>query len=98
MELDNINLETTWNDAAGSLNANFAKIKQALLHSMGTTYTHTQNSASERWEIDHGLGRFPSVSVVDSAGSLIYGDVTYNDENTLTVTFTSAFSGKAYLN
>lgn len=98
MELDTIQLQTTWNDAAGSLNNNFAKIQQALVIKGVTTYTHVQNSASDRWDIDHGLGRFPSVSIVDSAGSLIYGDVTYNDENSLTVTFTSAFSGKAYLN
>lgn len=30
MELDNIKLQTTWNDAAGSINSNFQKIKQAL--------------------------------------------------------------------
>ena len=30
MELDNIKLETTWNDAAWSLNNNFAKISQAI--------------------------------------------------------------------
>ena len=30
MELDNIKLHTTWNDAAQSINANFAKVKQAL--------------------------------------------------------------------
>lgn len=30
MELDSIKLETTWNDAAASLNNNFAKISQAI--------------------------------------------------------------------
>ena len=30
MELDNIKLQTTWNDAAGSINNNFSKIKLAL--------------------------------------------------------------------
>jgi len=30
MELDNIKLQTTWNDAAGSINSNFQKIKQAI--------------------------------------------------------------------
>lgn len=98
MELDNIKLQTTWNDAAGSLNANFAKIKQALLDVGASTYTHVQGSASDIWEVEHGLGRFPSVSVADSAGSLVYGDVTYINDNMLTIKFTSAFSGKAYLN
>ena len=36
MELDNIKLQTTWNDAAGSLNNNFAKLRQAIaLGSLG---------------------------------------------------------------
>jgi hypothetical protein len=30
MELDNIKLQTTWNDAAGSINTNFLKILQAI--------------------------------------------------------------------
>lgn len=30
MELDNIKLQTTWNDAAGSINNNFLKLKQAI--------------------------------------------------------------------
>ena len=36
MELNNIKLKTTWNDAAASLNDNFAKVKQAIaLGSLG---------------------------------------------------------------
>lgn len=36
MELDIIKLQTTWNDAAGSLNNNFAKLRQAIaLGSLG---------------------------------------------------------------
>lgn len=38
MELDSIQLQTTWNDAVGSLNNNFSKIKQAIaLASLGNT-------------------------------------------------------------
>lgn len=36
MELDKIKLQTTWNDTAGSLNNNFAKLRQAIaLGSLG---------------------------------------------------------------
>lgn len=98
MELEQVKLQTTWNDAAGSLNNNFAKIQQALSRKGLATYIHVQSSASQIWNIEHGLGKFPSVSVVDSAGTLVYGDVAYNDDNTLTINFTAAFSGKAYLN
>ena len=62
------------------------------------TYTHTQSSASATWTITHNLNCFPSVSVVDSAGSVVIGDVNYTNANTLVVTFAAAFGGKAYLN
>jgi hypothetical protein len=67
------------------------------------TYTHTQGSVSDTWVITHSLGRFPSVTVVDSGDTVVFGTVVYNSNNQLTVTFfvggsPSAFSGKAYLN
>ena len=62
------------------------------------TYTHTQSSASATWTITHNLDCFPSVSVVDSAGSVVIGDVNYTNANALVVTFAAALGGKAYLN
>jgi hypothetical protein len=62
------------------------------------TYTHTQNSASATWTINHNLNCYPSVTIVDSAGSVVIGDVSYTNANTLVVTFVAAFGGKAYLN
>lgn len=50
------------------------------------------------WEITHNLDKYPSVTVVDSAGSVVIGDITYTSKSSLTVTFSAAFSGKAYLN
>lgn len=41
MELDNIKLQTTWNDAAESINSNFQKIKQALATNSGSGGTAT---------------------------------------------------------
>lgn len=62
------------------------------------TYTYVQHSASERWVIEHDLGKHPSVTVVDSAGSIVMGDVEYINENFIIITFQGAFSGRAYLN
>ena len=61
-------------------------------------FTYTQSTPSATWTITHNLGKFPSVSVVDSANTQVYGNVDYINDNSLTLTFTSAFSGKAYLN
>ena len=61
-------------------------------------YVQDFSVAASTWVINHNLGKYPSVSTVDSAGSIINGAVTYNDANKITVVFTSATSGKAYLN
>ena len=63
-----------------------------------THYVHEQAIASNTWHIVHNLGYFPSVTVIDTANSKVYGDVAYNDENSLTISFNGAFSGKAFLN
>ncbi len=62
------------------------------------TYIHRQYEAASVWRIEHNLHCYPSVTVVDSADSVVTGDVDYIDENTLTVSFVAPFSGSAYLN
>lgn len=61
-------------------------------------YAHTQSVASATWSVNHNLGKYPSVTVVLSTGQKGYGDVTYVDENNLTISFKGAESGKAYMN
>lgn len=61
-------------------------------------YTHNQGSASATWNVSHNLNKFPSATVVLSTGQKGYGDITYVDANNLTITFTGAESGKAYIN
>lgn len=65
---------------------------------MGNPFVYRQQSAADTWEIHHELGRYPSVTVVDSGNTQVTGDVDYIDENTLTVSFVAPFSGSAYLN
>jgi hypothetical protein len=60
-------------------------------------YAHTQNAVSSTWSITHNLEFYPNVALVDSAGSLIEGTVTYTSATIITVTFGVATSGKAYL-
>lgn len=60
-------------------------------------YHHTQSIASANWVINHNLGWYPNLTVQDSSGSVVEGEIAYNNSNTLTVTFTGAFSGDAYL-
>lgn len=60
-------------------------------------YVHLQNSASTTWSITHGLGFIPNITVVDSGGTVVEGSYNYPDEDTVVLTFSSEFSGKAYL-
>lgn len=62
------------------------------------SYTYVQSSASTTWTITHNLNTYPSVTVVDSSGSVVSGDVQYLDEFSLRITFSAQFAGKAYLN
>ena len=61
------------------------------------SYEHMQGSASNSWTITHNLGFKPNVTVIDSAGNIVEGEVTYTNTNSLTVSFQSAFSGNAYI-
>ena len=61
-------------------------------------FTYIKSTPDSVWEITHNLDKYPSVTIVDSAGSVVMGDITYTSKSALTVTFSAAFSGKAYLN
>ena len=61
-------------------------------------FVFIQSSASATWNVQHNLNKFPSCTMALSTGQKGYGDVTYIDENNLTITFASAESGKAYIN
>ena len=59
---------------------------------------YRQNTPQSEWNINHDLDKFPSVTIVDSANEVVIGEVQYIDENNLTIKFSGAFSGKAFLN
>ena len=61
-------------------------------------FVFSQNVASATWNVQHNLDKFPSCTMVLSTGQQGFGDVTFIDQNNLTITFASAESGKAYIN
>lgn len=77
---------------------NYSVEALATFISGATTYIHDQLQTSATWLIQHDLERFPSIEVVDSAGTVVVGGIQYVDENNVTITFSSPFTGKAYLN
>ena len=63
----------------------------------GQAFVFVQAFASSVWTIVHPLPFRPNVTVIDSSGSQVEGDVTYLNDTTVRVTFSAAFSGTAYL-
>ena len=61
-------------------------------------FVYTQAVSSDVWEIQHNLDKYPSITIVDSGNSVVIGEIVYIDKNNVRITFTSAFSGKAYFN
>jgi hypothetical protein len=61
------------------------------------SYRHTQNAPLTTWTVNHNLNFYPNVTVFNSAGSQVEGTVTHANETSLTITFSSAVSGKAHL-
>jgi len=62
------------------------------------TYTYEQAVASSTWNVTHNLNKYPSVSVVDSGGTTVEGEVTHTDENSVIIYFSAPFTGKAFIN
>jgi len=63
----------------------------------GGSYTHTQNSVSSTWVVNHNLGYYPQVTVIESGGSNVEGTIVFNSLNQLTITFSVSISGYAYV-
>lgn len=67
-------------------------------------FVFTQATPATSWGdgtppiITHNLAKFPSITVVDTANTVVTGQYDYIDKNNITITFSAAFAGKAYLN
>ena len=61
-------------------------------------YVFTQAVNANPWVVNHGLNKYPSVSVVNNANITVYGEVEYDSLNQVTITFKDATNGKAYFN
>lgn len=60
-------------------------------------YVHTQASISSTWTVNHNLGFFPNVTVLDNSNRILETYIQYDNINTATIIMNSAASGKAFL-
>ena len=58
---------------------------------------HNQQVPSALWVITHSFDYKPDVTIIDSAGDMVFGDVTYPTPTTVNIAFSAAFSGEATL-
>ena len=58
----------------------------------------TQDFSTTTWTVTHNLGKYPAVTVVDDNGNIMYGDITYTNQNSISIEFSSDVNGKVYLN
>ena len=62
------------------------------------SFVHNQSTVAATWTVNHNLGWYPNVTVLDSAGgTVVEGDVAHLTTNQLRLTFSGAFTGQAYL-
>lgn len=60
-------------------------------------YVFNQTSPAGTWVINHGLNRYPSVTLFDSTGALFLSDVIYSSLNVVTVINSNPIVGTAIL-
>lgn len=61
-------------------------------------YRHEQGIASTQWAVNHGLNKVPAISVLDTGGTNIEGDIIPVDLNTVRLVFSHPFTGTAFCN
>jgi hypothetical protein len=62
------------------------------------SYVFVQGVPATTWTIQHDLQKFPSITVIDTADTVVIGQYTYINNNNVALTFSAGFAGKAYLN
>jgi hypothetical protein len=102
IEEDFYNITVTFIAGNGGLEKDedyFISLLQYQANQQGDkNFVYTQNVASSTWVINHNLNKYASVSIVDSGNTVVNGTIEYNSLDQVTVTFNSAFAGKAFVN
>lgn len=97
--IPNVVDDVTSTSATAALSANQGYVLNNLINEkQDKNFYFTQTTASDTWVITHNLNKYPSATVIDSAGTEVVGNITYNSLNQITITFSGAFKGSATLN
>ena len=100
-EINFYDIDLTFIAGNGNLNENKDYFISLLTYGViagDKTYVFSQPTNATPWVVFHGLNKFPSVSVVNTANITVYGEVEYDSLNQVTISFNDATNGKAYFN
>ena len=78
--------------------ADYATTWRTPADAVVVAYRHIQTTAATTWTIPHNLSFRPNVTAVDSTGRAIWpGTLDYTSPTSVTLTFSAAVGGEAYL-
>jgi len=62
-------------------------------------YVHTQTTVSNQWDINHNLGFFPNVTILDNDNPprIVEADIRYLNTSSVRIIMNTSMSGTAYL-
>lgn len=61
------------------------------------TFDFVQSSGAAVWTVNHHMGGFPSVLIVDDGGQELHAEVHYPDDQTVVIVHGQPYTGTAYL-
>lgn len=97
-DISNFTGATKWGKIIGNISDQTDLWAYIQLFIKQNNFVFDKQTADTTWVVAHNMGKFPSVTIVDTAGDEVEGEVRHNSINQLTITFTAAVAGKAYLN
>ena len=102
-DIDFYDIGLTYKAGAGGLTNGQDYFISLLRYGTSTgdkNFVFTQPTNAEVWVVDHNLDKFPSVTIVDTANTVITGELVYNSLTQCTLSFSPApgANGKAFFN
>jgi len=89
---------TTWTSADIQALLDRMDVLESEIDEKDLHFVYIQDPAALVWNIQHNLGKNPSVRIEDQLGNDVIGMIDYTDLNNLVVTFGIPVAGTAYLN
>lgn len=89
---------TTWTSADIQGLLDRMVVLESQINEVDLHFVYIQDSPALVWNIEHNLGKNPSVRIEDTTGADIIGEIDYINNNTIRIQFAVSVAGTAYLN